>query len=256
MRDAAHEESVGRLHAGEQRQGGLVKLADQLGRLLRLGAVGVVRLRLGDRQTLSMWIGVAERPGQVGPTKDHHESMTLARRDHHLSIADLLDVFRELGAALLAQLGLDAARAPVGNQPVFVQRTKVGPRGDVARAQLQTKAKRLNHTASDFVFQWVVAEQAKVAGTAAGRDAVSGRDQASHGRVLGQSVEVRRVGRLERGLVIRGSRGDIAEAIHHEQGHLGPVFQGQVRVNRIDIHKKPRLAKRGRIVLATSPGVN
>ena len=95
-----------------------------------------------------------------------------------------------------------------------------------------------------------------MAGTAAGRDAVSGRDQASHGRVLGQSVEVGRIGRLERGLVIRGSRGDIAEAIHHEQGHLGPVFQGQVRVNRIDIHKKPRLAKRGRIVLATSPGVN
>ena len=92
MCDAAHEESVGRLHAGEQRQGGLVKLANQLGRLLRLGTVWVVRLGLGDWQTLAMRVGVAKRPGEVGPTKDHYETMSLARRDHHLGIADLLDV--------------------------------------------------------------------------------------------------------------------------------------------------------------------
>jgi len=237
MRDAAHEEAVGRLQAGEQRQGGLVKSADQLGGFLRLGAVRVVRLRLGDRQALAVRVGVAQRPGQIGPAKDDDKAVTLARRDDDLGVADLFDIRREFGATLLAKLGLDAAGAAVGDQAVGVERAEVRPGGDVARLQFQAKAKRLNDASADLDFQRVVAEQPEVAGTAAGRDAVRGGDQPALRRVLGQGVEIGRDRRLERGLVIRGGSGDIAEAVHHQQSHFGPVLQSQVRVKRIDAHK-------------------
>ena len=237
MCDAAHEEAVGRLQAGEQRQGGLVKLADQLGGLFCLGAVGVVRLRLGDRQAFAVRVGVAQRPGQAGSAKDDDEAVALARRDDDFGVADLLDVFSELGAALFAKLSLDATGAPVGDQAIGVESAEVSTGGNVARLQLQSKAKRLDDAATDLNLERIVAKQPEVAGAAAGRDAVRRRDQPAQRGVLGQDVEVGGGRRLERGLVIRGGSGDIAEAIHHQQGHFGSILQSQVGVNRINTHK-------------------
>ncbi|GIT77725.1 MAG: hypothetical protein Ct9H300mP32_1070 [Verrucomicrobiota bacterium] len=67
MRDAAHEEAVGWLQAGEQRQGGLVKFANELRGFLCLGAVRIVRLRLGDRQAFAVRVSVAQWPSRARP---------------------------------------------------------------------------------------------------------------------------------------------------------------------------------------------
>ena len=59
--------------------------------------------------------------------------MALAWRDNDLGIADLPDVFGELGTAFLAKFGLDSAGTAIGDEAISVERTEVGASGDIAR---------------------------------------------------------------------------------------------------------------------------
>ena len=133
MRDAAHEEAVGWLQVGEQRQGCLVKFANQLRGFLCLGAVRIVRLRLSDRQAFAVRVSVAQWPSQADPAEDDDEAMALAWRDNDLGIADLPDVFGELGTAILTKFGLDSAGTAIGDEAISVERAEIGASGDIAR---------------------------------------------------------------------------------------------------------------------------
>ena len=125
--------AVGWLQAGEQRQGDLVKFANQLRGFLCLGAVRIVRLRLSDRQAFAVRVSVAQWPSQADPAEDDDEAMALTWRDNDLGIADLSDVFGELGTACLAKFGLDSASTAIGDEAISVERTEVGASGDIAR---------------------------------------------------------------------------------------------------------------------------
>src|SRR4051812_14099940 len=70
-----------------------------------------------------------------------------------------------------AFLGRNAAGAAVRNVALLIDCAKVGADGDVAVFQFETDAGGFKRAAADDVLQWIVAEQAKVAGTAAGTDA-------------------------------------------------------------------------------------
>ena len=79
---------------------------------------------------------------------------------------------RELDAAL----GGDAPGAAIGDPAAAVDGAEVAAGGQVVRPQVEIDAQRLQHAAPHRVGERVVAEQAEVAGPAAGGD--SGRDVA------------------------------------------------------------------------------
>ena len=132
--NAAHQEAVGGLLLRNDRQGGLVELGHQLGGLLGLGGLGVHRRGLRDGQALAMRVGVGQRPFQAFAAEDHHEAMALAGLDDDLGVAELLHLLRQQGAEFFADLGVNAAGAPVGDDAFGVERAEVGARRHVAGA--------------------------------------------------------------------------------------------------------------------------
>jgi hypothetical protein len=99
--------------------------------------------------------------------------------------------------------------------------------------EFHAQAERLDDAAADLEFQRVIAEQAEVAGPAAGRDAGSGGNHAALRGVLGNLVEVRRRGGLEWRQVILFLRGDVAQAVEHDECELGVGFKCQFGIKRI-----------------------
>ena len=130
-----------------------------------------------------------------------------------------------------ADLGADAARAPVGDAALRVDGAEVAARGDVARPQVELNAERLQHAAADLEANRIVAEEAEVPRPAARRDA--GRDVAEQatGRLRGESGQVGHAGRLELRAPRFGAR-EAAEPVEREKDDLRGVRHHE-RANEI-----------------------
>jgi hypothetical protein len=109
-----------------------------------------------------------------------------------------LDLLREQRAQLLAPLSRNATGAPIGDDSLLVQRTKISARGDIARLQLESKPERFDDAASHFKLKRVVAEQSQMSRTAARRDSRRYGNHSSLRRILGERVEVRSSRSFER----------------------------------------------------------
>ena len=119
--------------------------------------------------------------------------------------------------------------------PAGVERAEVGADGDVALFELEADAGGFERAAADEVLQRVVAEQAEVAGPAAGADAGQHGDAAAEDAALGERVEVGRVGRFELGQAARLLR-QAAEAVGHVHDDLGVVFDVQFAGEVVEVH--------------------
>ena len=73
----------------------------------------------------------------------------------------------------------DAAGAAIGDVAGGVERAEVAADGDVAFVQLEADAGGFERAAADQVLERIVAEEAEVAGAAAGADAGQDRDAAA-----------------------------------------------------------------------------
>src|SRR5256885_9365562 len=124
--------------------------------------------------------------------------MTFARFDDHLSVANFFDPFREQRAELFADGSVDPTGAAICDDTLRVERAKVCAGSNVAGLEIDAEPERLDHSATDFKFEWIVAEEPKMSGTAARSDARRNRNHATLGRVLRERVEVRSGGCFER----------------------------------------------------------
>ena len=75
---------------------------------------------------------------------------------------------------LAPDIGRDATCAPIGDDAVFIHRTKVTARGHIIGTQLKIHAQRFEGTAPDLVFDRVVPKDGKMPRSTANRDSRSG----------------------------------------------------------------------------------
>ena len=207
------------------------------GHFFLAGVVLVARMNRRNGKTFAVRIGVRERAFQTSAAKDDDETMFLAGLDDDLRVADFFDFGGEQRAKFLAGFRRDAAGAAVGDNALFVERAEIGARGHVAVLQFQAQAQRFNHAAAHLKFQRVVAEQPEMPRPAAGRDAGRGGNHAALRGILAQLVEVRRGGGFQRRQIKLLLRGQVAEAVEHDQHELGASgFQCQFGIKRVQIH--------------------
>ncbi len=134
------------------------------------------------------------------------------------SVSPIFLIFAESSAhKFFARFGRDAAGAAVGDNAFGVERGEIRAGADVAGLQFHAEAERLDDAATDLKFQRVVAEQAEMAGPAAGRDAGRDGNHAALRGILRELVEVRRVRGFERREIILFLRGDVAEAVEDDE---------------------------------------
>src|SRR6516164_5537210 len=88
--------------------------------------------------------------------------MLLHRLDEHLDAREL-DPAQALGE-LQVDLGREASGAPVRDTAGSVHGAEVAARGDVARAQVEFDAERLQHAPPDLIVERIVAEEPEMAG--------------------------------------------------------------------------------------------
>ena len=236
MRNAAHEKTIGRFFLCDNGQRRLVKIRDQRGHLFLAGVVFVARMNGGNGKAFAVRIGVGQRPFQSAAAKDDDETMFLAGLDEDVRVAELFHSGRKHPAKLFARLRRDASGAAVGDNSLFIERAEVCARGHVAVFQFQSQPQRFNYTAADLEFQGIVAEQTEMTRTAAGRDAGRGGNHAALRGILAQPVEVWRGGGFQRGEKILFPRGNVTEAVEHDQREFGVGFQRQFGIKRIQIH--------------------
>ena len=82
-----------------------------------------------------------------------------------------------------------------------------------------------------------------MAGTAARGDAGRHRQHAALRAVLGERVQVRGDGGFQRRQVTLFARGDVAQAVQHQQDDFGFGLEGEFGVERVEIHDQMPLAK-------------
>jgi hypothetical protein len=145
---------------------------------------------------------------------------------------------RQQRAELFANLRVDASGAPVGDDAFGVERAEVGARRDVAGPQFEAQAQRLDDAAANLEFQRVIAEQAQVSRPAARSDAWRNRDHPSLRRVFRQRIEVGGDRCFQRREIALLARGDVANAVDHDQRQLGGGLQGQFRIKSIQVHNQ------------------
>ena len=233
MRDAAHEKTVRRFFLRDDRQRRLVKIGDQRGHLFLAGVVFIARFYDGNRKTFTVRVGVRQRAFQPLAAKHDDKAMLLARLDEDVGVADFFDLGGEHRAQFLARFGRDAAGAPVGNNAFCIYCGEIGAGADVAMLEFHAQAERLDDAAAHLEFQRVIAKQAEVAGPAAGRDAGRSGNHAALRRVLGNLVEIRRRGGLERREIILFLRGDVAQAVEDDEREFAVGFQCQFGIKRV-----------------------
>src|SRR5690349_16489308 len=132
-----------------------------------------------------MWIGIGERTFKALATKQNDETMTLARFNDDLNVADFFDLLGQQRAKLFANGGVDASGAAIGNDTFFVESAEIGARGNIACAEFQAEAECFDDAATDLKFERVVAKQAQMAGAAAGRDTGRDRNHSTLRRIFG-----------------------------------------------------------------------
>ena len=212
--------------ASPRRGGGLRARIERLHRQRRLA--GGLRIGLGKARGQAR---AAARPR----AQDQDEAILLHRLDEDLDPRQL-DPPEPFGQ-LQVDLGREPSRAPVDDLSGGVDRAEVPARGDVARAQVELDAERLEDTAPDLVLERIVAEQPEMAGAASRRD--PGRyvtDEAAR-RVGGELREIRQAGRLELRATGLGSR-EPAEAVERDENDLRRVRNDE---RRDDVEHRPGL---------------
>jgi hypothetical protein len=221
--EAAQEQEVAALAAGEQGPGLVEDPADELGGALGLG-------RAGDRvqrgHALALGVGVGQVAVQAWAAQHQQAAVLALRLEEELGPVEL-DLADQEVADAGRLLGGQPAGPAVGDGPVGGQGAEVDPGGHVAGLELEADAGRRQGAAADLVFQGVVAEQAEVAGPRAGGDAPGDRVVEPQRALAGQPVEVGGVGLGELRAPLGGPVA--AEAVHHQQEGLlalGPCHLG------------------------------
>ena len=206
MGNTAHEEPVGHLLTRQERQGQLVEINNQLSDLLLAGILRIHRLGLGDHEPLAVGICIGQRAFQTLTPEHHDKAMLLARINVDLSCADLLNLSRENSAQPLANLGRNATGATVCDDSLGIEGAEISPCRHVTVLELDAQTQRLDHTSADLPFDGVVTEEGQVSRTRAWGNARCHRNHPSLGAPrLGQGVEVRGFGRLQRRHPILGT---------------------------------------------------
>ena len=88
--------------------------------------------------------------------KNDDKAVALARFDDDLRVARLFDFAREQRAQLFRDFRFDPARAAVGDDALFVERAKIGARGDVARLEFHAQTEGFDHAAAHLKFQRII----------------------------------------------------------------------------------------------------
>ena len=221
------QEAVGRLAACQKGQRLRVKLGHQRGGFLLLDGFGVGRPGGGNGQSLSVRVGVRQRPFQPRAAKDDHKAVSFARPDDDLRVVQFLDLARKQGAQVLGDFGGHAPGAAVGDDAAGVEGAEIGARGDVARLEFQAQAQGLNDAAPDLILNGIVAEQSEVARPAAGGDAGSDGDHAALRAEFGQGVKIGGRGRLQRREKTLFFGRQIAQTVQDYEGQFGVCFDCQ-----------------------------
>ena len=112
---------------------------------------------------------------------------------------------------------------------------------------MDAQTQRFDDAAADFKFKRVVTKQAEVAGAAARRDAGRDRCQAAHGSMFGQRIEIGSFRDFERCAEAGGLGGDIADAVINDQCEFGLVWNGEVRINFVEVHSATACSTFGRL---------
>ena len=169
-------------------------------------------------------VGVVERRVETLAGEQQDEAVCLAGHDAHAGVGDRRERLVELRADAHAFGGRDPAGAAVGELAPGVGGGEVAARRDIAVAEVETEAERLEDAASDVElgFARIVAEERQVPGAAAGSDTGGDRDDAAERRTRCQRVEVRRARLLQRGPRLRGRR-EVANAVEHQEDDLRRV---------------------------------
>ena len=140
--------------------------------------------------------------------------------------------------------GRDAAGAAVGDVARRVERAEVAADGHVALFEMEADAGRLQRPAADQVLDRIVAEQAQVAGPAAGADAGKHRNAAAEDADFRQRVEVAACWPSSSSVLPPGCCGRPPRPsadIHHDfRVVLDVQFAGEV----LDVHGESRVKGR------------
>src|SRR5690606_27221297 len=187
----------------------------------------------GDGLALAAGVGVRERSLEALAPEDDHEAVFLAGLDDDLHVTDPADPAEDV-AELDALFRGNAAGAAVRDEAGAVEGTEVAADGDVAALEGESQAERLDHPAAHLVPEGIVPEEAEVAGAAARRDAGRDGNHAALRGIPGERVKVRGACGLERGEIALVPSGQIAKAVHDEEGELGAGPDLETRVNVID----------------------
>src|SRR5581483_7968253 len=105
-----------------------------------------------------------------------------------LGVADIFYFARKQGAQFLADGGINASGAAVGDDALVIERAEIGARRDVAALEFHSQAERFDDPASHLEFQRVVSKQSQVAGAAARGDARRDGVHASLRRIFAEGV--------------------------------------------------------------------
>ena len=226
--DTAHQEAVGWALLGEHREGGLVEFSDELGGLLLLGRFRIARLGGRDGQTFAVRVGIRQRAFQALAAEDDNEAVLLAGFDDDFGVADFLHLLGEERAEFFARFRGDTASAAVGDNALGIQRAEIGAGADIAGLQFHTEAEGFDDTTTDLEFQRIITEESEVTGAGARRDS---RSHGSHATLSDtrshEFIEVRGLGRFERGEFPLAHGGDVAQAIQYDERELGFRLDGQ-----------------------------
>ena len=139
-----------------------------------------------------------------------------------------------IASGALSSDGIRPARRSV-MLPLASSVQKLRADGDVAVFELETDAGGFERAAADHVLQRVVAEEAEMAGAAAGADAGQHGDAAAEDAGFGECVEVRRFGRFQFRQAARLLR-QAAEAVGDVHDDLGVVFGVQFASEFMEVH--------------------
>ena len=125
--------------------------------------------RIEWRNAGDLRVGVLHVAMQALAAEDDDEAVFFYRFDEDLDTWDLHVAKADRDGR--AFFGRNAASTAIGNVALGVDRAEVGADGDVAFLDFEADAGGFECAAADHVLERVVAEEAEVAGTAAGADA-------------------------------------------------------------------------------------
>ena len=133
-------------------------------------------------------------------------------------------------------LTADPARTSVGDPILIVDRAKIATNRHVSRLQLKADPRSLQRTATDEVFQGVVAKQCQMPRPAPRRNSRFDGYACPLNPQACQRVQMRGFGRLKLGQSTRLHR-QSTEPIGHQHHNLTAVIQLQFSRQRMNIHR-------------------